>query len=61
MTRKWLICRKTNKPTNQLFVTIVKLQSGWLECYGISSPIGYLMPNPVYIYIYIYINCKRIL
>ena len=31
--------------------------------YGISSPVGYLMPHLVYIYIYIYIYimaCKRI-
>ena len=28
----------------------------WLDVfYGISTLVGYLMPNPVYIYIYIYI------
>ena len=28
---------------------------GLVGCYGISTVVGHLMPNPVYIYIYIYI------
>ena len=35
---------------------------GWVGFYGISTIVGYLMPNPVYTYILnIYVICKHIL
>ena len=33
---------------------------GWVGFYGISTIVGYLMPNPLYIYIR-YMICKQIL
>ena len=36
-------------------VILLWLATGWLfGFYGISTIVGYLMPNPVYTYIYIY-------
>ena len=48
-----------------LLVAVIQLLvSGWLDMvrfYGISTTIGYLMPNPVYTYILnIYMVCKHI-
>ena len=36
-----------------IYIYIYKF--GWVGFYGISTSIGYLIPNPLYIYIYIYI------
>ena len=50
--------KKQNKKKNCSFDFVV---------YGILTPMGYFMPNPVcecvcvYIYIYIYMICKQIL
>ena len=41
---------------------ISKYNSGWVWFYGISTIVGYLMPNPVFIiYNIIYMICKHIL
>ena len=47
-------CRLFNAKSS-LYIYIKYIGFGLVGFYGISTILGYLMPNPLYIYIYIYI------
>ena len=47
-------CRLFNAKSS-LYIYIKYISFGLVRFYGMSTIVGYLMPNLVYIYIYIYI------
>ena len=51
LTSEWSICTIKNPYTYLISMEYIRFSLVWF--YGISSIIGYSMPNPLYIYIYI--------